>query len=313
MSSTNRDAPVHVPSGSQGMVHKSNSSLTLSSTSESRFPAIIPSVSRERGTDPDAPWTASTWVGNFNKEKMFRALQKAGKHVSVYGNTPWRNFASWDFAKAIVVCRNKRVDQGLIEGTPVMDTEKKIYTRKPRSIGSATKNDLSHIHTAPGKEPKLITKRQIRLILGVLRSQLLMIKNAASDEAETMQHGSPQGGVDDTNLLGNPYPEDSRTPLTDYRIIFDSSSRPIISGEAEMLVRMVLHRQHKSLFYRQQCGDIADEKKFYSECLGGVYDVEKAKLWREIMMSISGDIEDSEIGKQVRAIVNDTFADVDDL
>ncbi|KAI4952133.1 hypothetical protein J4E91_003595 [Alternaria rosae] len=152
-----------------------------------------------------------------------------------------------------------------------MDTEKKIYTRKPRSIGSTTKNDLPHMHTAPGKEPRLITKRQIRLIPRVLRSQLLMIKDAATDEAETTQHGSPQGGVDDTNLLGNPYPEDSRTPLTDYRIIFDSSSKPMIPGEAQML------------------------KKFYLEYLGGVYDVEKAKLWREIMMSIGGDIDDSEI------------------
>lgn len=295
------------------MVHKSNSSLTLSSTSESRSPAITPSVSGERGTDPDAPWTASTWVGNSNKENMFRALQKAGKDVSVYSNAPWRKSTSWDFAKAMVACRNKCIAQGLIEGTPVMDTEKKIYTRKPRSIGSITKNDLPHMHTAPGKEPNLITKRQIRLIPGVLHSQLLMIKDAAIDEAETTRHGSPQGGVDDTNLLGNPYPEDSRTPLTDYRIIFDSSSKPMISGEAQMLVRTVLHRQHKFLSYRQQCGDIADEKKFYLECLGGVYDVKKAKLWREIMMSISGDIDDSEIGKQVRAIVNDTFADVDDL
>jgi len=185
---------------------------------------------------------------------MFRALQKAGEDVSVYGNAPWKDFTAMDFAEALVVCRNKRIDQGLIEGTPIIGGD---YERKPRSISSTKKKDILRIHTSPAKEPDPISKRESLFILRCLHSYLEMIKNAAIDEAETSQHGSPQAGVDDTNAFVNPYPELCSTPgfeldgtpLTDVKIILDYFSKPMISEKAQMLVRTVLHHQHELRSY----------------------------------------------------------------
>jgi len=248
---------------------------------------------------------------------MFRALQKAGEDVSVYGNAPWKDFTAMDFATALVACRNKRIDQGLIEGTPIMGGD---YERKPRSISSTKKKDILRIHTAPAKEPEPISKRQLLFILRSLHSQIEMIKNAAIDEAETLQCGSPQAGVNDTDAFVNPYPELCSTPgfeldgtpPTDFRIILDNFSKPLISEKAQMLVRTVLHHQHELVFYHQQCGEIDGDRKHYLACLKEVYYIQRTELWREMMKSVSVDT-DSELGNQVEAIVNDTFVNVDDL
>jgi len=248
---------------------------------------------------------------------MFRALQKAGEDVSVYGNAPWKDFTAMDFAQALVACRNKRIDQGLIEGTPIIGDD---YERKPRFISSTTKKNFPKIHTAPAKESEPISKRQSLFILRSLHSHLVMIKNAAIDEAKTSQHGSPQAGAVDTNAFVNPYPELCSTPgfelegapLTDFRIMLDSSSKPIISGKAQMLVRTVLHHQHELIYYHQQCGGIDGGRKHYLACLKEVYYIQRTELWREMMKSVSVDT-DSELGNQVEAIVNDTFVNVDDL
>ncbi|KAI4913852.1 hypothetical protein J4E90_005572 [Alternaria incomplexa] len=248
---------------------------------------------------------------------MFRALQKAGEDVSVYGNAPWKDFTAMDLTQALVASRNKRIDQGLIEGTPIIGGD---FERKPRSISSTKKKDILRIHTAPAKEPEPISKRQLLFVLRSLRSHLKMIKNAAINEAEASQHGSPQAGVDDTNAFVNPYPELCSTPgfelegapPTGYRIILDSSSKPIISGKAQMLVRTVLHHQHELIYYHQQCGETDGDRKHYLACLKEVYYIQRSELWREMMKSVSVDI-DSELGKQVEGIVNDTFVNVDDL
>ncbi|KAI4934215.1 hypothetical protein J4E85_002071 [Alternaria conjuncta] len=236
---------------------------------------------------------------------MFRALQKAGEDVSVSGNAPWKDFTAMDLAQALVACRNKRIDQGLIEGTRIIGGD---YERKPRSISSTKKKDILRIHTAPAKEPEPISKRESLFILRSLHSHLKMIKNAAIDEAETSQHGSLQAGVDGINAFVNPYPELCSTPgfelegapPTGYRIIFDSSSKPIISGKAQMLVRTVLHHQHELVFYHQQRGEMDRDKRHYLACLKEVYYIQRSELWREMM-------------KSVEAIVNDTFVNVDDL
>ena len=185
---------------------------------------------------------------------MFRALQKAGEDVSVYGNAPWKDFTAMDLAQALVACRNKRIDQGLIEGTPIIGGD---YERKQRSISSTKKKDILRIHTAPAKEHDPISKRESLFILRSLHSHLKKIKNAAIDEAETSQRGSPQAGVDDTNAFVNPYPELCSTPgfeldgtpLTDVKIILDYFSKPMISEKAQMLVRTVLHHQHELRSY----------------------------------------------------------------
>jgi len=248
---------------------------------------------------------------------MFRALQKAGEDVSVYGNAPWKDFTAMDLAQALVASRNKRIDQGIIEGTPIIGDD---YERKPRSISFTKKKDILRIHTAPAKEPEPISKREFLFILRSLHSHLVMIKNAAVDEAEASQYGSPEAGVDDTNAYVNPYPELCSspgfeldgTPLTDFRIIMDCFSKPMISEKAQMLVRTVLHHQHELRSYHQQCGEIDGDRKHYLACLKEVYYIQRTELWREMMKSVSVDT-DSEMGKQVEAIVNDTFVNVDDL
>jgi hypothetical protein len=220
-------------------------------------------------------------------------------------------------ANAIVIYRNKRIYQGLITGKPFDTIEGRKYSRKPRRENLNTKNSPPLNDKAEGKERKSNSEHRPQYILEDLPSELLAVRNAVVDEAKTIQHDNPQGGTEGANLFVNPYPISSSTPasgpdkapLTSDGIISDSSCVPTISGEAQVLVRTVLHHQYEFVFRNHRLGRRGDDNESILQSLGEKYNAQKGKLQQEIAKSMGIEPDDSEMSEQVEIVVNDIFVD----